>query len=89
MSATVGSVAGSFYNSVAREHLEDDLSKDILNNQMRKMFFNETKNAMSKEEYDSLLMQYSIEKLPKDRFLERDEFLKNRFEFFVRENRKN
>jgi hypothetical protein len=80
MSATVGSVAGSFYNSVAREHLEDDLSKDILNNQMRKMFFNETKNAMSKEEYDSLLMQYSIEKLPKDRFLERDECLRNRFE---------
>ena len=52
------------------------------------MFFNETKNAMSKEEYDSLLMQYSIEKLPKDRFLERDECLSD-MSFFVRENRKN
>ena len=29
VSATVGSVAGGFHNSVAREHLEDDLSNDI------------------------------------------------------------
>lgn len=58
---------------------------------MRKMIFNETKNAISKEEYNKLLMQYSFEKLPKDRFLERDECLKNRFEWyqsFIKEGRK-
>ena len=90
-SATFGSVAGSFHNSVAKEHLENDLSEDVWNHQMRNMHFNETKNAMSSDEYDKLLMQYSFEKLPRDRFLEKDECLKNRFEWcesFINESRK-